>query len=187
MIILGVSLSVVCIGLILLGVWKVLVSVHDRKEVAKFEAERSKAKWQTVSFLKYSQHLNVCKVSIVCPVWWYVYIHLSAGDQPSFQKFNIYIQKRDLQGHTERKDYNNGSLLIITLGKYKPTFECTYVCVWQKERLCTEMCVLYEFLHKCHTRLKHCAETDTMMNRCWRSALFTLHIHMLHFLFIHLL
>lgn len=47
MIILGVSLSVVCIGLILLGVWKVLVSVHDRKEVAKFEAERSKAKWQT--------------------------------------------------------------------------------------------------------------------------------------------
>lgn len=48
MIILGVSLSIVCIGLILLGVWKVLVSVHDRKEVAKFEAERSKAKWQTV-------------------------------------------------------------------------------------------------------------------------------------------
>lgn len=48
MIILGVSLSVVCIGLILLAVWKVLVSVHDRKEVAKFEAERSKAKWQTV-------------------------------------------------------------------------------------------------------------------------------------------
>ncbi|KAM7424372.1 hypothetical protein PAMA_000627 [Pampus argenteus] len=47
MIILGVSLSVVCIGLILLAVWKVLVSVHDRKEVAKFEAERSKAKWQT--------------------------------------------------------------------------------------------------------------------------------------------
>uniref|UniRef100_A0A3B4AII8 Integrin beta subunit cytoplasmic domain-containing protein n=1 Tax=Periophthalmus magnuspinnatus TaxID=409849 RepID=A0A3B4AII8_9GOBI len=50
MIILGVSLSVVCIGLILLAVWKVLVSVHDRKEVAKFEAERAKAKWQTVSF-----------------------------------------------------------------------------------------------------------------------------------------
>ncbi|XP_041836443.1 integrin beta-6 [Melanotaenia boesemani] len=47
MIILGVSLSVVCIGLILLAVWKVLISVHDRKEVAKFEAERAKAKWQT--------------------------------------------------------------------------------------------------------------------------------------------
>lgn len=50
MIILGVSLSIVCIGLILLAVWKVLVSVHDRKEVAKFEAERAKAKWQTVIY-----------------------------------------------------------------------------------------------------------------------------------------
>ncbi|MEQ2160706.1 hypothetical protein GOODEAATRI_002171, partial [Goodea atripinnis] len=48
MIILGVSLSVVCIGMILLAVWKALVSVHDRKEVARFEAERAKAKWQTV-------------------------------------------------------------------------------------------------------------------------------------------
>ncbi|KAM3876723.1 integrin beta-6 [Diretmus argenteus] len=47
MIILGVSLSIMCIGLILLGVWKLLVSVHDRKEVAKFEAERAKAKWQS--------------------------------------------------------------------------------------------------------------------------------------------
>lgn len=47
-IILGVSLSIVFIGLILLVVWKVLVSVHDRKEVARFEAERSNAKWQSV-------------------------------------------------------------------------------------------------------------------------------------------
>ncbi|XP_063068093.1 integrin beta-6 [Engraulis encrasicolus] len=47
MIVLGVSLSVLTIGLILLGVWKLLVSVHDRKEVAKFEAERAKAKWQS--------------------------------------------------------------------------------------------------------------------------------------------
>ncbi|KAM9861364.1 integrin beta-6 isoform 2-T2 [Aulostomus maculatus] len=47
MIILGVSLSIVCIGLILLAVWKVLVSVHDSKEVAKFEAERAKPSWQS--------------------------------------------------------------------------------------------------------------------------------------------
>ncbi|XP_061669884.1 integrin beta-6 isoform X2 [Syngnathoides biaculeatus] len=47
MIILGVSLSIVCIGLILLAVWKALVSVHDRKEVAKFEAEMAKAKWES--------------------------------------------------------------------------------------------------------------------------------------------
>ena len=48
MIILAVSLSILLMGLVLLGVWKLLVSVHDRKEVARFEAERSKAKWQSV-------------------------------------------------------------------------------------------------------------------------------------------
>ncbi|KAJ8255350.1 hypothetical protein GJAV_G00203870 [Gymnothorax javanicus] len=47
MIVLGVSLSILTIGIILLGIWKLLVSVHDRKEVAKFEAERAKAKWQS--------------------------------------------------------------------------------------------------------------------------------------------
>lgn len=48
MIVLGVSLSIVSVGLVLLAAWKVLVSVHDRKEVARFEAERAKVKWQTV-------------------------------------------------------------------------------------------------------------------------------------------
>ncbi|CAL8350881.1 unnamed protein product [Merluccius merluccius] len=47
LIIVGVSLSILCMGLTLLAVWKLLVSVHDRKEVARFEAERSKAKWQS--------------------------------------------------------------------------------------------------------------------------------------------
>jgi hypothetical protein len=45
---LGVSLAILLIGVVLLCIWKLLVSFHDRKEVAKFEAERSKAKWQTV-------------------------------------------------------------------------------------------------------------------------------------------
>ncbi|KAK2509653.1 hypothetical protein MC885_020196 [Smutsia gigantea] len=47
MIMLGVSLAILLIGVVLLCTWKLLVSFHDRKEVAKFEAERSKAKWQT--------------------------------------------------------------------------------------------------------------------------------------------
>nr|XP_033802460.1 integrin beta-6 [Geotrypetes seraphini]XP_033802461.1 integrin beta-6 [Geotrypetes seraphini]XP_033802463.1 integrin beta-6 [Geotrypetes seraphini] len=47
MIILGVSLAILLIGFVLLCIWKLLVSFHDRKEVAKFEAERLKAKWET--------------------------------------------------------------------------------------------------------------------------------------------
>uniref|UniRef100_A0A8C1EKK5 Integrin beta n=1 Tax=Cyprinus carpio carpio TaxID=630221 RepID=A0A8C1EKK5_CYPCA len=44
---LGVCMSVLIIGIMLLVIWKFLVSVHDRKEVAKFEAEKAKAKWQS--------------------------------------------------------------------------------------------------------------------------------------------
>ncbi|XP_006020407.1 integrin beta-6 isoform X1 [Alligator sinensis] len=47
MIMLGVSLAILLIGIVLLCIWKLLVSFQDRKEVAKFEEERSKAKWQT--------------------------------------------------------------------------------------------------------------------------------------------
>ncbi|XP_076697548.1 integrin beta-6-like [Callospermophilus lateralis] len=47
MIMLGVSLAILPIGVVLLCIWKLLVSFYDHKEVAKFEAERSKDKWQT--------------------------------------------------------------------------------------------------------------------------------------------
>ncbi|XP_040213823.1 integrin beta-6 [Rana temporaria] len=45
MILTGVSIAIVLIGFVVLCIWKLLVSFHDRKEVAKFEAERLKAKW----------------------------------------------------------------------------------------------------------------------------------------------
>ncbi|CAH2305601.1 integrin beta-6 isoform X1 [Pelobates cultripes] len=47
MIVLGVSIAIVVIGIAFLCIWKLLVSLHDRKEVAKFETERLKAKWET--------------------------------------------------------------------------------------------------------------------------------------------
>ncbi|XP_040297556.1 integrin beta-6 [Bufo bufo] len=46
MILVGVTIAIALIGIVLLCIWKLLVSYHDRKEVAKFEAERAKAKWQ---------------------------------------------------------------------------------------------------------------------------------------------
>ncbi|KAM4697887.1 integrin beta-6 [Rhinophrynus dorsalis] len=47
MILLGVSIAIAVIGIVILCIWKLLISFHDRKEVAKFEAERSKARWDT--------------------------------------------------------------------------------------------------------------------------------------------
>lgn len=49
--VLVVSLAVVgailLLGLIGLLIWKLLVTIHDRREFAKFEEERAKAKWDT--------------------------------------------------------------------------------------------------------------------------------------------
>uniref|UniRef100_A0A8D0ED60 Integrin beta n=1 Tax=Salvator merianae TaxID=96440 RepID=A0A8D0ED60_SALMN len=47
MIMLGVSVAIFLTGVVVLLVWKLYISFHDRKEVAKFEAEKSKARWQT--------------------------------------------------------------------------------------------------------------------------------------------
>ncbi|KAG8559849.1 hypothetical protein GDO81_017474 [Engystomops pustulosus] len=45
MILVGVSIAIALIGIVLLCIWKLLVSYHDRKEVEKFEAEKAKACW----------------------------------------------------------------------------------------------------------------------------------------------
>ncbi|XP_013782118.1 integrin beta-PS-like [Limulus polyphemus] len=41
----GVIGGIVLIGLLLLLIWKILTSIHDRREYAKFEKERAMAKW----------------------------------------------------------------------------------------------------------------------------------------------
>uniref|UniRef100_A0A4D5R9L8 Integrin beta n=1 Tax=Scolopendra viridis TaxID=118503 RepID=A0A4D5R9L8_SCOVI len=47
MIVLGVIGGIVAIGLCLLLIWKLLTTIHDRREFAKFEKERQMAKWDT--------------------------------------------------------------------------------------------------------------------------------------------
>uniref|UniRef100_A0A4W3HUB4 Integrin beta n=1 Tax=Callorhinchus milii TaxID=7868 RepID=A0A4W3HUB4_CALMI len=41
--------AILLIGLVALLIWKLLITVHDRKEFTKFEAERAKAKWETAN------------------------------------------------------------------------------------------------------------------------------------------
>ena len=48
-IVLGVIGAIVLIGLALLLLWKLLTTIHVRREFAKFEKERMMAKWDTVS------------------------------------------------------------------------------------------------------------------------------------------
>lgn len=46
-IVLAVIGGIVAIGLCLLLIWKLLTTIHDRREFAKFEKERMNAKWET--------------------------------------------------------------------------------------------------------------------------------------------
>uniref|UniRef100_UPI00398F745E integrin beta-3-like n=1 Tax=Pristiophorus japonicus TaxID=55135 RepID=UPI00398F745E len=41
--------AILLCGLLALLIWKLLVTLHDRREFAKFEAERAKAKWETAN------------------------------------------------------------------------------------------------------------------------------------------
>lgn len=40
--------AILLLGLVGLLIWKLLITLHDRKEYKKFEEERAKAKWDTV-------------------------------------------------------------------------------------------------------------------------------------------
>lgn len=44
---LAVAGAILLLGLIGLLIWKLLITIHDRREYAKFEEERAKAKWDT--------------------------------------------------------------------------------------------------------------------------------------------
>lgn len=44
-IVLGVIAGIILIGLLLLLLWKLLVTIHDRREYARFEKERDNARW----------------------------------------------------------------------------------------------------------------------------------------------
>jgi len=45
-IIIGVIVGIILIGLALLFIWKVFITLHDRREFARFENERENAQWE---------------------------------------------------------------------------------------------------------------------------------------------
>ncbi|GLD49064.1 integrin beta-3-like protein [Lates japonicus] len=46
-VLMAVAGAILLLGLVGLLIWKLLVTIHDRREYAKFEEERTKAKWDT--------------------------------------------------------------------------------------------------------------------------------------------
>lgn len=48
MVLLSVTGAILLIGLAALLIWKLLITIHDRREFARFEEEKARAKWDTV-------------------------------------------------------------------------------------------------------------------------------------------
>nr|XP_020653684.1 integrin beta-3 [Pogona vitticeps] len=48
-VLLSVTGAVLLIGLAVLLIWKLLITIHDRREFAKFEEERARARWDTAN------------------------------------------------------------------------------------------------------------------------------------------
>ena len=52
-IVLGVIAAIVLVGLAILLLWKLLTTIHDRREFARFEKERMNARWDTVCLMNF--------------------------------------------------------------------------------------------------------------------------------------
>ncbi|CAH2304987.1 integrin beta-5 [Pelobates cultripes] len=65
MVLLAVVGSILLIGLVLLAVWKLLVTIHDRREFARFQSERTRARYEMASNPLYRQPISTHSVDEV--------------------------------------------------------------------------------------------------------------------------
>lgn len=74
--------SIFLLGLAALLVWKLLVTIHDRREFAKFEEERAKAKWEAVSWSDKQTHTNThnALVKDIKPTLFGCLVYLDGGN-----------------------------------------------------------------------------------------------------------
>ncbi|XP_075037304.1 integrin beta-5 [Mixophyes fleayi] len=61
-VLLAVVGSILLVGLVLLAVWKLLVTIHDRREFARFQSERSRAKYEMATNPLYRQPISTHNV-----------------------------------------------------------------------------------------------------------------------------
>jgi len=67
---LSVAAAILLLGLAALLVWKLLITIHDRHEFAKFEEEKARAKWEAVR----RAFRLLCKTIMFC---WFCVISIS--------------------------------------------------------------------------------------------------------------
>lgn len=100
-IVMGVIASIVLLGLALLFLWKILTTIHDRREFAKFEKERQAAKWDTVSWNS-GKLTGSSAFTFAHALWTYALIvifgqfSIIPGRESDLQTSNVHFQKSNL-------------------------------------------------------------------------------------------
>ena len=56
LIVLGVVIGVLLVGVLALLAWKAVVTIHDRREFARFQEEFKKSRWNVVSITILTTH-----------------------------------------------------------------------------------------------------------------------------------
>ncbi|XP_067843422.1 integrin beta-5 [Heptranchias perlo] len=64
-VLLAVVGSILAVGIALLAIWKLIVTVHDRREFAKFQSERSRARFEMATNPLYRQPITTHTVEIL--------------------------------------------------------------------------------------------------------------------------
>ncbi|KAF0026920.1 hypothetical protein F2P81_021657 [Scophthalmus maximus] len=57
-VLLAVVGSILLVGMVLLAVWKLVITVHDRREFARFQSARSRARYEMASNPLYKQPVS---------------------------------------------------------------------------------------------------------------------------------
>jgi len=64
LIVLGVVIGILVVGLLALLAWKAVVTIHDRREFARFQEEFKKSRWNVVSSAQH--HSQNSSVHVLC-------------------------------------------------------------------------------------------------------------------------
>ncbi|KAM3915959.1 integrin beta-5-like [Leptodactylus fuscus] len=82
-VLLAVVGSILLVGLVLLAVWKLLVTIHDRREFARFQSDRSRAKYEMASNPLYRQPISTHNVDEMYSMMRKPYNGTSNGFRPA--------------------------------------------------------------------------------------------------------
>lgn len=63
-VLLAVVGSILLVGVVLLAAWKLVITIHDRREFARFQSARSRARYEMVRMIPSAVGCCLCTIAI---------------------------------------------------------------------------------------------------------------------------